>query len=158
MICLYKQASNAGPGGSDMILGGGLLGRVGAHMSSARTTERIAVGSSDEVPEGGRLVADAGRKTVGIFRVEGRLYAWENTCPHQGGPVCQGLIIPAVSEVLDEQRASTGFAFDEGDMRIVCPWHGFEFSIRTGCHPASAKIKLLPVSVEEQDGTIYVSF
>ncbi len=127
-------------------------------MSNVRTAKEFAVGSSADVPEGGRLVVDAGQKTVGIFRVEGRLYAYENTCPHQGGPVCQGLVIPAVNEVLDAQRASTGFAFDAADVRIVCPWHGFEFSIRTGCHPASARIKLLPVTVEEQDGTIYVSF
>ncbi len=127
-------------------------------MSSVRSAEEFAVGSSADVPEGGRLVVDAGRKAIGVFRVEGRLYAWENTCPHQGGPVCQGLVIPAVNEVLDEQRASTGFAFDEGDMRIVCPWHGFEFSIKTGRHPASARFKLLPVSVKEEDGTIYVSF
>jgi nitrite reductase/ring-hydroxylating ferredoxin subunit len=127
-------------------------------MSSARSITEFAVGSSADVPEGGRFVVDAGQKTIGVFRVEGRLYAWENTCPHQGGPVCQGLVIPAVNEVLNEQFASIGFAFDAGDMRVVCPWHGFEFSIRTGCHPASARFKLLPVNVEEQDGTIYVSF
>lgn len=127
-------------------------------MSSTGTAREFAVGASADVPEGGRLVIDAGQKTIGVFRIEGRLYAWENTCPHQGGPVCQGLVIPAVNEVLDEQRASTGFAFNEGDMRVVCPWHGFEFSIRTGCHPASAQFKLQPVTVEERDGTIHVSF
>ena len=126
-------------------------------MITVRTARQFAVGSSADVPEGGRLVVDAGDKTVGVFRVEGRLYAYENTCPHQGGPVCQGLIIPAVNEVLDRQGASAGFAFDERDIRIVCPWHGFEFSIRTGCHPASARFTLVPVDVEEQDGTIYVS-
>ena len=119
--------------------------------------KEYAVGSSADVPEGGRLVVDAGEKTIGVFRFQGRLHAYENTCPHMGGPVCQGLIIPAVNEVLDEQRASTGFAFDEGDLRVVCPWHGFEFSIQTGCHPAAPRFKLLPVTVEEQDGTIYVS-
>jgi nitrite reductase/ring-hydroxylating ferredoxin subunit len=129
-----------------------------AHMSDIRTAEEFAVGSSADVPEGGRLVVDAGEKTIGIFRVEDRLYAWENTCPHQGGPVCQGLIIPAVNEVLDAQRASAGFAFNEGDMRIVCPWHGFEFSIKTGCHPAAPRFKLLPVTVEEREGTVYVRF
>jgi nitrite reductase/ring-hydroxylating ferredoxin subunit len=127
-------------------------------MNSARTAKEFAVASSDDLQEGGRLVVDAGEKTIGIFRVSGRLYAYENTCPHQGGPVCQGLVIPAVNEVLDEQRASTGFAFDPEDMRIVCPWHGFEFSIKTGCHPAASRIKLLPINVEEQDGTIYVGF
>lgn len=128
----------------------------GRDMSSTDTAKEFAVGSSGDVPEGGRLVVDAGEKTIGVFRFEGRLYAYENTCPHQSGPVCQGLIIPAVSEVLDEQLATTGFAFDAGDLRIVCPWHGFEFSIKTGCHPVSARIKLTSVKVAEHDGTIYV--
>lgn len=129
-----------------------------SHMSSAQTAKEFAAGSSTDLAEGGRLVIDAGEKTIGIFRVEGRLYAYENTCPHQSGPVCQGLIIPAVNEVLDEQLASTGFVFDERDIRIVCPWHGFEFSIKTGCHPASERIRLHSVNVKEHDGTIYVSY
>lgn len=127
-------------------------------MTSAHADKEYAIGSSADIPEGGRLVVDAGDKTVGVFRVDGRLYAYENTCPHQSGPVCQGLIIPAVTEVLNDQRATTGYAFDESDLRIVCPWHGFEFSIKTGCHPASARIRLTRVNVEEHDGTVYVSF
>lgn len=128
------------------------------HRSSAGTIKEFVVGASADVLEGGRLVVDAGTKTIGVFRVEGRLYAYENTCPHQSGPVCQGLVIPAVNEILDQQCATTGFAFDEGDLRIVCPWHGFEFSIKTGCHPAAPRFRLIPVNVEESGGTIYVKF
>jgi nitrite reductase/ring-hydroxylating ferredoxin subunit len=114
------------------------------------------VARSEQIPEHGRLVVDVEDKTVGIFRVDGRLYAYENTCSHQGGPVCQGLIIPAVREVLNEDSVSTGYRFDETDMRIVCPWHGYEFSIKTGSHPAKAEIRLIPVPVEEDNGEIYV--
>jgi nitrite reductase/ring-hydroxylating ferredoxin subunit len=124
------------------------------------TTENAArhvAGQSADVPEHGRLVVDVGDRAIGIFRVEGKLYAYENTCPHQGGPVCQGLVIPAVREVLDDGQVSTGYAFDESEMRIVCPWHGYEFSIQTGSHPAKESIRLTPVPVEEQDGVIYVS-
>jgi nitrite reductase/ring-hydroxylating ferredoxin subunit len=136
----------------------GLSAASSSHISGAGVAKEFVVGASTDVPEGGRLVVDAGAKTIGVFRVEGQLYAYDNTCPHQSGPVCQGLVIPAVNEVLDEQRATTGFAFDATDMRVVCPWHGFEFSIKTGCHPASARFRLIPVKVEEYDGTIYVRF
>ena len=37
------------------------------------TSERVFVGTSDRVAEGGRFVVDVGEKTVGIFRVEGKL-------------------------------------------------------------------------------------
>ena len=113
---------------------------------------------SDEVPERGRLVVDIGDATLGIFRVDGLLYAYENTCPHQGGPVCQGLVIPAVRELLTEDQAATGYAFDESEMRIVCPWHGYEFSIATGSHPGAPEIRLTPIPVYEKEGQIYVTF
>ncbi|HXJ17236.1 MAG TPA: Rieske (2Fe-2S) protein [Candidatus Polarisedimenticolia bacterium] len=121
------------------------------------TSQRVYVGASERVPEGGRLVVDVGEKTVGIFRVDGRLHAWENTCPHQGGPVCQGKIIPRVTEVIDEGGESRGFAFDESSLHIVCPWHGFEYDIKTGVHPGRRAARLIQVTVEETADGIYVT-
>jgi len=126
-------------------------------MPSLDARSRHLAGRSDAIPPNGRLVVDIGAITVGIFRVAGRLVAYENSCPHMGGPVCQGMITPAVREVLDERRASTGYAFDESEMRIVCPWHGYEFSIDTGSHPAKSSIRLRRVDVEESGGDVYVT-
>lgn len=121
------------------------------------TSQRVFVGASERVPEGGRLVIDVGDKTVGIFRVGGKLYAWENTCAHQGGPVCQGKIIPRVTELIEAGGESRGFAFDESSLHIVCPWHGFEYDIKTGVHPGRPSAKLIRVVVEEGAGGIYVT-
>lgn len=109
------------------------------------------------MPEGGRLVIDVGDKTIGIFRVAGKLYAWENRCAHQGGPVCQGKIIPRVTEIIEPGGESCGFAFDESSLHIVCPWHGFEYDIRTGVHPGRLSAKLIRVAVEEAADGIYVT-
>ena len=124
-------------------------------LTKSEPIRHLAADSGD-IPEHGRLVVDIGDTTIGIFRVGGRLFAYENNCPHMGGPVCQGLVIPAVREVLDEHKVSRGYAFDESEMRIVCPWHGYEFSIETGSHPAKPSIRLTPVPVEEHDGHVYV--
>lgn len=121
------------------------------------TSQRAFVGASERVPEGGRLVIDVGGKTVGVFRVGGKLYAWENICAHQGGPVCQGKIIPRVTEIIEPGGESRGFAFDESSLHIVCPWHGFEYDIKTGVHPGRPVAKLIPVTVEEGAGQIYVT-
>ena len=117
---------------------------------------RWEVGASEELPEKGRLVVDLDGVTVGVFRVDGGLYAWESVCPHVDGPICQGLIVPAVNEVLDDKRAIKGSVFDESDMRICCPWHGMEFSIKTGKHPANPKLALRKVAVREDGGRIFV--
>ena len=120
-------------------------------------SQKYFVGAAERVPEGGRLVVDVAAKTIGIFRVEGKLYAWENTCPHQGGPVCQGKIIARVKEVIDAGGESRGFAFDESSLHIVCPWHGFEYNIKTGVHPGRPAARLISVAVEEAADGIYVT-
>ena len=124
---------------------------------NASTPIRHLAARSDSIPEKGRLVIDIGETTVGLFRVGGKLFAYENNCPHMGGPVCQGLIIPAVRELISDTQVSTGYAFDESEMRIVCPWHGYEFNIETGSHPAKESIRLKRVAVEEDGGEVYVS-
>ena len=68
-------------------------------MPSLGARPRHLAGRSDAIPPNGRLVVDIGDTTVGIFRVGGKLFAYENSCPHMGGPVCQGLVIPAVREL-----------------------------------------------------------
>jgi nitrite reductase/ring-hydroxylating ferredoxin subunit len=112
--------------------------------------------ASADVAEGGRLVVDIGARTIGIFRVKDKLYAYENTCPHQGGPVCQGTILPRIVEKIGADRESRGFDFDHDELRIVCPWHGFEFNIETGCHPAHPASRLVAVPVEEEREAIRV--
>ena len=121
------------------------------------TTQKVFVGPQEKVPEGGRLVVDVGETTIGIFRTGGKLYAYLNTCAHQGGPVCQGKMIPRVDEVIDERGESHGFKFDEEDLHIVCPWHGFEYSIKTGVHPGRPSARLISVPVEEGADGIYVT-
>jgi nitrite reductase/ring-hydroxylating ferredoxin subunit len=39
---------------------------------------------------------------------------------------------------------------------LVCPWHGFEFNLETGCHPGDASVRLTPVKVAVRGGQIYV--
>ena len=120
------------------------------------TQELIAVGESGDVGELGRLVVDVGDQTIGIFRVDGRLHAYLNLCPHQGGPVCQGKIMPKVRENIDADHQAHGMVYDRSEMHIVCPWHGAEFIITTGRHATAADIGLAAVDVQEQKGVIYV--
>jgi nitrite reductase/ring-hydroxylating ferredoxin subunit len=117
---------------------------------------RYDVGSSDALPEAGRLVVDAGGTVVGVFRVDGRLYAYENTCAHQGGPVCQGKMLPRIAEELAPDQTTSGLRFDRSDPHIICPWHGYEYSITTGRHAGDATIGLVAVAVTEENGRVYL--
>ncbi|HEY4388341.1 MAG TPA: Rieske (2Fe-2S) protein [Ktedonobacteraceae bacterium] len=127
-------------------------------MSSlAVEKERYLVAYSTDVPERGRLVVEIAGTTVGIFRVDGQLYAYQNVCVHQGGPACQGRILPRVLEVLDQDKHALGLTFDESDMHVVCPWHGYEYSIKTGRHAGVSSLALRSFPVTEEGGKIYVT-
>src|SRR5258708_33944923 len=102
----------------------------------------IQVGKSTDVPELGRLVVDVGQRTIGIFRVNGKLYAYDNVCPHQGGPVCQGKIMPKVRENIDADRQAHGMVYDRSEMPIACPWPGADFAIPTGRPATPPAIRL----------------
>jgi nitrite reductase/ring-hydroxylating ferredoxin subunit len=118
--------------------------------------QRYIAGDSADISDGGRLVVEVGETSVGVFRVEGRLYGYLNVCAHMGGPACQGKILPRVLDVIDEDRKIHGQAWDESDPHVICPWHGFEYSIKTGQHAGRPSIALKAVPVEESEGRIYV--
>jgi nitrite reductase/ring-hydroxylating ferredoxin subunit len=121
------------------------------------TPLRHPIGASDQVPEGGRLVVDIGDTTVGVFRVKGALYAYENVCAHSGGPVCQGRLVPRVRELLDETQRVIRAEFDQDEPHIVCPWHGAEYSVLTGAHPTQPLFTLRSFPVDETDGVVHVT-
>lgn len=117
--------------------------------------EAIVAALSEDVLEGGRVVVDVDGLEIGIFRLDGELYAWENRCAHAGGPVCQGVLMNRVVEQLDDERRSLGDDFAD-EKHIVCPWHGYEYNVRTGEHPADPRARLRPIEVEERGGEILV--
>jgi nitrite reductase (NADH) small subunit len=93
---------------------------------------------------------------IGVYRHQGYLYAYRSQCPHQGGPACEGMIIGRVCDILDDERKFVAQTFDDDDMRIVCPWHGWEFHMKTGRNAADPAFGLRAHKVFEREGSIYV--
>ena len=118
--------------------------------------QEVFVAGVEEIADGERRVVEGGEYEIGVFRLGDDYFAWESNCPHQGGPVCQGRIMNRVTEVLDEGKRSSGFRFVEEDVHIICPWHGFEFNIRTGTHPGDSQAQLRGFEVAIRDGGVYV--
>ena len=116
----------------------------------------IFVAREAEMSDGERKIVIDDKVEIGVFRVDGAYYAWRNDCPHQGGPVCQGKLMQGVEERLDPQRRSLGIHYRAGSLHIVCPWHGFEFDVRTGRHAGFAGMRLASYPVKVRDGEVYV--
>lgn len=89
-----------------------------------------------DVPNDGGLVVMAPDGTeIALFRCEGQICAIDNTCPHQGGPLGAGIL---------------------EDGCITCPWHGWQFDIRSGAcqNMPGEDIRTYPIAIK--DGEVYL--
>ena len=125
-------------------------------MVGSRDVAELFVGKESEFEDRDRKIIAQGDLEIGVFRVNGDFYAYENNCAHQGGPVCQGKILNKVEEVLADDKTSKGLKFSETDVHIVCPWHGYEYNLLTGRHPGDRTVRLKPYAVKISDGEVYV--
>ena len=117
----------------------------------------VVIGKADAFPDPGRKVVEVDGIAVGVFRRNGRFTAYENICPHMGGPVCRGKIIARVEELIADDKTSLGLAFSKDHVNVVCPWHGYEFDIGTGRHQGNPRTRLLPVKIAVVDGDLVVT-
>ena len=120
-------------------------------MAEIRVADASAFDKRDK-----KVVTD-GTREIGVFRLGDEFFAYDNRCAHAGGPVCQGRMINRVEEVIAADKTSRGFRFSRSQVNIVCPWHGYEYDIRTGCHQGNAAVRLKAYKVSVRDGSVYVS-
>jgi nitrite reductase (NADH) small subunit len=116
----------------------------------------LFVAKSGELKDGERKIVPHGGSEIGVYRVKGELYAYQNLCGHQGGPACEGLLMAKVEEVIAPDRTYQGMRFNHEEMHIVCPWHGWEYDLVTGVMVADKKFRLRKYDVVEKDGGVYV--
>jgi nitrite reductase (NADH) small subunit len=117
----------------------------------------VNVGPASSFGDPGRKMIESGGVEVGVFKLGGEFFAYENVCPHIGGPACQGKIIAKVEEVIGPGGISKGMEFSKTQTNVVCPWHGYEFDIRTGRHPGNPRFRLKPIKVRVEGGDVIVS-
>src|SRR5437879_7786283 len=104
------------------------------------------VGPAAEIAPGGRKIVTINGREIGIFNLGGEFFALLNRCPHQGAQLCKGTQIGLVTS-----REPGRFEYSRRGEILKCPWHGWEYDIRTGqswCDPKDTKVKAYPVTVE----------
>jgi nitrite reductase/ring-hydroxylating ferredoxin subunit len=106
--------------------------------------KHVVAAVADLPPGSRKLVSVKGRPIV-VFNLSGEFYALINQCPHQGAGLCDGEITGLVTS-----DRPGDFQVSRAGEIIRCPWHGWEFDIRTGqswCDPSRIRIKPYPVEV-----------
>jgi nitrite reductase (NADH) small subunit len=80
-----------------------------------------------ELPQGERKIVKLQGRSIGVFNIKGEYYALRNNCPHQGAELCEGKI---QGIMLPSEPGEYRYGRD-GEI-VRCPWHGWEFDIKTG--------------------------
>jgi 3-phenylpropionate/trans-cinnamate dioxygenase ferredoxin subunit len=96
----------------------------------------IEVCPAEELPAGTMRLVPAGSLTVGVYNCNGSLYAIEDRCSHDDGPLCEG-------------------DWEPEPCVVVCPRHGSRFDLQTGIPmtlPAFEAVPTFPVS--QRDGMV----
>ena len=112
-----------------------------------RHGQKHVVAAVGEIPPGGRKLVDGRRPRHRGVQSRRRVLRARNRCPHRGGSLCQGKL---TGLVLSDEPGQYNY-IRRGEI-IRCPWHSWEFDIRTGkswCDPDTVKARRYAVSVEK---------
>ncbi|HEV2245422.1 MAG TPA: Rieske 2Fe-2S domain-containing protein [Terriglobia bacterium] len=94
--------------------------------------EFVTVAKLSELDPGIAKAVEVNGKAIAVFNVNGKIFATDNTCLHQGGPLGEGML--------------------EGNV-VTCPWHMWQYNVCTGENLEDSLLKLetYPVQVEGDD-------
>ena len=104
-------------------------------MVPKRLPKLVKVAEVSEIDEGKSKVVRAEGRTLALFRVKDQFFALNNACLHRGGPLGEG---------------------DLKDYRVVCPWHGWTYDVRTGAFEIIPPLKVRSYPVRREGESILV--
>ena len=95
----------------------------------------VTVARVEEVPPGTVKHVRAGEEEIALANVGDQYYATEGRCLHLQGPLGEGRIDGSV---------------------LTCPWHGWQYDVRTGQNEFDLAIQLKTYDVQVEDGELRV--
>lgn len=131
------------------------MGNGGKTMldDSEQSSNAVAICSAEECKPGQRITVEIDGLEIAIVNSEGKLYAFQNKCPHQGVSLAFGAF---GGMMLPSEPGEFIYGCDNEIMR--CPLHGWEFDMNTGksvFDPGRVAIKTY--RIQEVDGSIVLS-
>ncbi len=98
--------------------------------------EFVKVATLAELAPGNAKAVEVAGTTIALFNVNGTVFALNNTCLHQGGPLGEGFLASDV---------------------VTCPWHMWEYNVRTGEKVGEPSLRVSRYEVRVENGDIKVA-
>ena len=96
----------------------------------------VTVANAKDIGPGEGRVVEVNGDEVALFNLNGTIYAIDNMCVHQGGPLGEGML--------------------EGES-VICPWHSWKYNVKTGVCSTNPSMKVKTYSVKIEDGQVKVA-
>jgi nitrite reductase (NADH) small subunit len=105
----------------------------------------------DDLAAGEVRAVEAGNLGLLIIKTpSGEVLALRDRCPHQGARLSRGYVLRHVVAASDDG----GYALNDNEIVLRCPWHGMEFTAATGVCPADETYRVARVKVTIEDGCV----
>ena len=98
--------------------------------------EFVTVARVEDVPPGSVKTVRAGDEDVALAHVDGGFYATQAVCIHLQGPLGEGRLDGPV---------------------LTCPWHGWQYDVRSGENEFDRAIQLRTYQVRVEDGNVQIA-
>jgi nitrite reductase/ring-hydroxylating ferredoxin subunit len=122
-------------------------------VSATDQPTSVVVCAADELAPGEMIGARLDMLPIVVVRTaDGELHGLVDRCLHQGARLSRGRLLPAT-----EGDAVGTYVMDDAREVVKCPWHGYEYDVRSGCAVFDRRLALRRVRVREQDGLIIAS-
>ena len=102
--------------------------------------ETTVVARLRDIQPGQMLYVDIDGLPIALANVDGTIYAFGDSCRHQGGPLASGVL---------------------RDDIVTCPWHGWAYNVRTGktvIPPVGLRVPTYDVVIDGDDITVVVDW
>jgi 3-phenylpropionate/trans-cinnamate dioxygenase ferredoxin subunit len=110
-----------------------------------RFMSKHVVATVSEIPPGQRKLVTVRGRSIAVFNLDGEFYGLFNRCPHQGGPMCEGILTGLI-----QSNEPGRYEYSRPGEILRCPWHGWEFDVKTGqsfCDPSKISVRSYPMEV-----------
>src|SRR5271166_2594773 len=96
----------------------------------------VRICSVSELPAEGEVAEfTVSGRSLCVAKIGGTVAVLDGTCPHEGGPLGEGII-------------------EEG--RVVCPWHAYAYDLLTGATEQNPELKVEVLEATVTDGELRV--
>ena len=96
----------------------------------------VKVCSVNEIEEDRAKMFCVDKERIAVFKTEGKLFAVNNVCKHQNGPLGEGKIV---------------------DGCITCPWHGYQYLPKNGQSPPPFKEKVSTYDLQMEGTDVWLN-